>query len=104
MSSELIEYGYQVQDRGDRVAPRRSQRNYHTLVGILDRLQKIVDSELFLPGERILDYGCGGKPYESLFRMKFRHYVGADIAGNAEANLAIEADGHVPAEDKSFDC
>jgi SAM-dependent methyltransferase len=104
MSSELIEFGYQVQDRGDRVTPRRSERNYHCLVSILDKLQQIVDSELLLPGERILDYGCGGKPYESLFRRKFQHYVGADIAGNTLASLALDAGGHVPAEEESFDC
>ena len=104
MSGELIEHGYNAQERGNRMRPTRSQRNYRSLIAILNGLQHIIDSKFVPPGENILDYGCGNKPYEQLFRRKFKHYVGADIAGNMHANLVIGADGHVPADNESFDC
>ncbi len=52
----------------------------------------------------MLDLGCGNKPYESLFRKKFATYVGADIAGNKDADLVIGSDGRVNAQDNTFDC
>jgi SAM-dependent methyltransferase len=104
MASDLIEQGYNVQERGDRTRPGRSLRNYQCLIAILKKLQHVVDSDDLLEGGDILDYGCGSKPYESLFVTKFKNYVGADIAGNSKANLIIGAEGEIPASDESFDC
>jgi SAM-dependent methyltransferase len=91
-------------DRGDRTAPKRSNRIYCSLVILLDRLTYLVESDLLPAGERVLDLGCGNKPYESLFRKKFATYVGADIAGNKDADLVIGSDGRVNAQDNTFDC
>jgi SAM-dependent methyltransferase len=95
---------YNDQQRGDRIKPRTSQRNYQCLIGTLNRLQDIVDSDSISLGDRILDYGCGSKPYEALFMKKFKSYVGADIEGNTKASLIIGPEGQVPAVDESFDC
>jgi SAM-dependent methyltransferase len=49
---------------------------------------------------RILDVGCGGKPYEPLFRP-YASYVGVDV-GNPAADLEGSAED-LPVEDASFD-
>ena len=95
---------HRTNDRGDRIAPKRSNRIYCSLVILLDRLTYLVESDLLPAGERVLDLGCGNKPYESLFRKKFATYVGADIAGNKDADLVIDSDGRVNAQDNTFDC
>ena len=95
---------HRTNDRGNRMAPKRSDRIYSSLVILLDRLTHIVESDLLPAGERVLDFGCGNKPYESLFLQKFGTYVGADLAGNKDADLLIGPDGRVDAQDNAFDC
>jgi SAM-dependent methyltransferase len=95
---------HRTHDRGNRIAPKRSNRIYCSLVILLDRLTHLVESDLLPPGEKLLDFGCGNKPYESLFRKKFANYVGADIAGSDDAEVVIGSDGRVDAPDDSFDC
>jgi SAM-dependent methyltransferase len=53
-------------------------------------------------GARILDVGCGVKPYYPWFRDRARSYVGVDIADNPAADVigVVEA---LPVEDASFD-
>jgi SAM-dependent methyltransferase len=53
-------------------------------------------------GVRVLDVGCGVKPYYPFFRERAASYVGVDIAGNPDADLVgtVEA---IPVEDASFD-
>jgi SAM-dependent methyltransferase len=106
MKSELQRaHAYHDHDRGNRIAPAQSARNYYVLVILLDKLRRVVASDLLVGGEKILDYGCGNQPYRELFGAKFKSYIGADIAGNREADLVIDAEGKVPAVgDESFDC
>jgi SAM-dependent methyltransferase len=70
---------------------------------LLKKLKEVIDSP-FLHGDSILDYGCGDRPYESLFAAKFKNYVAADIAGNPKANFVIGANGQIPTDDETFDC
>jgi SAM-dependent methyltransferase len=51
---------------------------------------------------RVVDVGCGVKPYEPWFAPYASEYVGVDVPGNPNADLegTIEA---IPAEDASFD-
>jgi len=91
-------------ERGNRTAPKRSNRIYNSLLVLLDRLTYLVESDLLPKGENLLDYGCGNKPYRDLFQRKFPEYRGADLAGNPDADLLIDADGRVNCADSSFDC
>jgi len=55
----------------------------------------------------VLDYGCGRKPYQSLFTAD--SYIGADIENeghsHAQEDIDIYFDGkHLPVENESFDC
>jgi SAM-dependent methyltransferase len=95
---------YQDSDRGDRAAPRRTNRSYCHLVLMLQKLEQIVRSDELPAGESLLDYGCGNKPYEKLFSEKFARYICADLPGSKHAQVTINSDGTLPSPDNSFDC
>lgn len=69
----------------------------------LERRLRIAIGESALPeGAAVLDLGCADRPYRHLLPAHAR-YVGADLDGNPVADLAIGADGRVPAADAGFD-
>jgi SAM-dependent methyltransferase len=51
---------------------------------------------------RVLDVGCGAKPYYPFFEPYVDAYVGVDVSDNASADL-IGTVEQIPAEDASFD-
>jgi SAM-dependent methyltransferase len=91
-------------ERGDRLNPRPSDRAYWHLKLVRDKMQSVASSALLPPGERLLDYGCGNKPYRPLFAAKFAEYVGADLPGNPDADITTGPRGEIPAADDTFDC
>lgn len=54
-----------------------------------------------LRGARVLDFGCGTRPYEAWFRNAGADYHGADIDGRHE--VLLRADGSIAAADAAFD-
>lgn len=52
---------------------------------------------------RVLELGCGNRPYERLVREIGARYEGADLTGNPHADLLIGEDGRVPVPDGSYD-
>jgi SAM-dependent methyltransferase len=62
---------------------------------------RLADPELALRGARILDFGCGGRPYERWFADAGAHYRGADIDAGHE--VAIRADGTLDCADGEYD-
>jgi len=52
---------------------------------------------------KILDYGCGVKPYEYVFEPYKSEYVGVDVGNNPHANHNIQPDEKLPLEDSGFD-
>lgn len=56
---------------------------------------------LALRGARVLDFGCGTRPYESWFKDAGAQYHGADIDGGHE--VMIRGDGSLAAADAAFD-
>jgi 2-polyprenyl-3-methyl-5-hydroxy-6-metoxy-1,4-benzoquinol methylase len=50
---------------------------------------------------RILDYGCGGSPYRSLFRNS--EYVRADFTPCQGLDFLLPSDSSIPVPDGSFD-
>ena len=104
MSNRPNQHLYHLQNRGDRTAPNRGERTYHSLKLLLRQLNRIVQSDQLTAGEAILDYGCADSPYRFLFEKKFRRYIGADLPGNEHADLTINEKGQLPVESESFDC
>ena len=66
-------------------------------------MTEIVNADWLAPGLRILDYGCAVKPYENLFKTKFREYIGADLAGNRHAQITLGVQGDLPLASDSMD-
>ena len=95
---------YNDNERGDRTAFPRSNRLHCSLTLLLRKLEQILRSESLPVGGTLLDYGCGNKPYRNLFSERFSNYIGADIAGNPDAELTLKDDGTLPSPDGSFDC
>jgi SAM-dependent methyltransferase len=104
MSTQHQQAAYVSHERGDRTMPKRSGRTFHSLTQLLRKLREIVESDNLPSGEILVDYGCANKPYEALFQTKFRTYLGADLPGNARADLVIGANGELPCSDSSVDC
>ena len=61
----------------------------------------LANPELNLGQSRVLDYGCGTRPYEDWFRGAGAQYLGADIDGRHE--VLVRADGTLVAPDGAFD-
>src|ERR1700754_1174042 len=93
-----------ARDRGNRVAPGSANRISATLLILLDRLEHLIQSDRLPAGEKLLDLGCGNKPYTELFQKKFSSYLGADLKGNPDADFLIDENGVVNCADESFDC
>lgn len=70
------------------------------LRGMQEHIARIVD-KLDRRGATALDFGCGSRPYERLFRQAGIAYQGADF-GSA-GDLAIGSDGILPVADASRD-
>lgn len=53
----------------------------------------------------MLDYGCGGQPYRSLFETKITQYIGADVVAEKgiSLDLVIPPGGPLPLENNSVD-
>lgn len=61
----------------------------------------LADPALAMTGARVLDFGCGARPYERWFVAAGAHYRGADIDGAHE--VRIGADGRLDCPDAEYD-
>ena len=61
----------------------------------------LADPTLSLKDARVLDFGCGARPYERWFADAGSHYRGADIDGAHE--VAIKPDGSLASADGEYD-
>lgn len=94
---------YQNQNRGNRLYPNRANRIYWHLTSLRKTFENILknfDNKF----DKVLDYGCGNKPYKELFKEACNYYFGADIKGNEHAEIIINENGTLPSPNESFDC
>ncbi|HEY3832795.1 MAG TPA: methyltransferase domain-containing protein [Acidimicrobiia bacterium] len=68
---------------------------HHTLAGLAADLN-------LLPGSTVVDYGCADMKYRELFPADV-NYVAADLPGNPDATIELEADGSLPLRDATVD-
>jgi len=61
----------------------------------------LTDPGLYLKGAKVLDFGCGTRPYESWFTAAGAEYRGADI--DREEEVPVRTDGSLDAGDAQFD-
>jgi SAM-dependent methyltransferase len=67
----------------------------------LKDLKTFLDSSNDRSAADILDYGCGGSPYKSLYNAK--KYVRADYVESADLDISIGEDGGLPCDSSQFD-
>jgi SAM-dependent methyltransferase len=87
-------------DPGRRLYPRIIDSDWLLMRGMRRVISDVV-AEAAKPGQTILDFGCGSKPYEPLFAHGGARYMGADFDG--EADYPIDAAGHIGAPDACAD-
>jgi SAM-dependent methyltransferase len=80
-----------------RLSPSQSSPAYLHLVDLREALDLHKTSEKI----SVLDYGCGGSPYRSLFPNS--KYLRADFTPCDGLDFLLPADSSIPAPDSSFD-
>lgn len=93
---------YQGNRPGDLRSARPWHRYAHHIRVLPARLAALAGKLSLPPAPRVLDYGCADVPYRRFFGAD-ADYVAADLPGNAQATLHLEADGTVPLPDDSCD-
>jgi len=87
-----------------RLSPDPGRPNYLLLRALAAQLEEEIDSALAAADDaRILDLGCGARPYEPLFAPRASTYVGVDGRAGPGVDVVAPADA-VPLPDASFDC
>ena len=87
----------------ERRSPARSDRHYLMLSSLAHQLRS--ETARLLLGRddaRVLDIGCGAKPYLPLVASYAEHYVGVDAADGPDVDHVAPAE-NLPLEDESFD-
>jgi SAM-dependent methyltransferase len=70
----------------------------------LRSLYETIRSVSHLARGRVLDVGCGHKPYEALFRSFYTQYVGIDLETVQSSRADVFGDSlHLPFKDEVFD-
>lgn len=94
------------QFHADRPTDLRRPNPWHRLAYIIEALPAGLEElarDLHVgPDARVLDYGCADQPYRRFFPPTI-DYVGADLPGNPQADVALRPDGSVPVDDASVD-
>jgi SAM-dependent methyltransferase len=86
----------------ERRRPRASSATWVVRAALARWLEEEARSAASRSGYRVLDVGCGVKPYYPFFAESASEYVGVDVVENPAADLLgpVEA---LPVEDGSFD-
>lgn len=87
---------------GTRLDPRIGDRDYLHLAPLSAILRETVRSRLQGDRLRVLDLGCGWKPYASLFAGRCRRYVGIDVLRPSAAEV-LGVGEHLPFAGSTFD-
>ncbi len=87
---------------GDRLHPRVGDRDYLHLAPLAAIVRREIGPVIPAGGARVLDLGCGWKPYAPLFYGRSRSYVGIDVARPSAAEV-LGVGEHLPFAKESFD-
>ncbi len=84
-----------------RLHPRLWQADYCLLSGLRDCVRAFAQDHA-RPGMTVIDFGCGAKPYRSLFPRDVI-YTGVDVSDNPNAEVKVSPGQPVPLEDGCAD-
>lgn len=89
---------------GRRLYPRPWDYCAYNLRCLRVVLKRLAKAELSpKPNAVVVDFGCGERPYEPLFKEFGSKYIGVDILGNETADVQFEPGSPIPLEDESAD-
>jgi 2-polyprenyl-3-methyl-5-hydroxy-6-metoxy-1,4-benzoquinol methylase len=89
-----------------RLNPKLWDYSCYLLRNLKKHFERILTNEAkqnVLEHLQCLDFGCGTRPYEPLFRLNRIHYIGADLAENTAADIVIEPGKPLAVADESID-
>jgi SAM-dependent methyltransferase len=87
-----------------RLHPRLWDYNYYAMRLIAASFRDFIHQ--YVPpgsGARVIDFGCGTRPYEPLFAGRAREYLGVDVGPNPQAGIRLHPGEPVPLPDGSAD-
>jgi SAM-dependent methyltransferase len=80
-----------------RLKPRLWDYNYYCMRLIARAFEGLVHKYLRQgQGARVIDLGCGTRPYEPLFQGRAAEYIGVDIGKNSRADVVLTPGQPVP--------
>jgi SAM-dependent methyltransferase len=85
-----------------RLRPRIWDYNYYGMRLIGQAFADLIARHLPASGGRVVDFGCGTRPYEPLFAGR-AEYVGVDVGPNPRADVRVEPGRPVPLPDATAD-
>jgi SAM-dependent methyltransferase len=77
----------------------------HSYIASTLQLQAILEAKKYARG-RLIDVGCGVKPFLHVFRKKVREHIGIDVPSTRHWNVEIDAvasGDHLPFKNRAFD-
>jgi SAM-dependent methyltransferase len=88
-----------------RLFPPWHDAHYYGLIELKRNIIKVIGNYFSERNDYIfLDYGCGSKPYEQLYKEVSSEYLGADLEENDQADIFIDQDtGKIDIEDNYAD-
>jgi len=89
-----------ITDQSRRLNPRLFDTDWLLLKGLRAAIASMA-ANVARRGATALDFGCGSKPYETIFTAAGVRYLGADFDG--QGDLRIDAAGRLKAADGSAD-
>jgi SAM-dependent methyltransferase len=83
---------------------RRTRKSHHYFLHYDSLNRDLAKAVSTYAAKRVLDIGCGNKPYEKMFEGKSSEYIGCDIVQSSlkKVDIVCEA-GHIPLDDESFE-
>ena len=87
---------FKKQEINNHIFPRLKKESYLHRRKLRDYVLRF--SKNVLPGKKVLDFGCGNKPYSRFFSTK--HYFGID--GSLKSKADIIALDDLPIKDNSY--
>jgi len=103
MSKQRVkpEYGNTFES-ARRLKPRLWDVDYCLLRGLADTVKDFADKYV-MPDMKIVDFGCGAKPYRTLFPVSVE-YIGVDACPSPHVDIVIEPGRSIPVPAATADC
>lgn len=87
----------------ERREPTCFQPDYLTLRHLRDDMEMLLRKSQLNANSKILDIGCGTKPYFPIFAEITKQYVGIDLHGSPQVDIVADLSKPIPFSDSYFD-